>query len=409
MLSPVPSCPSPTLPAARPGAGTALVNCPDAEEKTWEPTLPPVAVARGGRGVLLSFLAMVIVPLLCAAAYLYWRAVPQYKSTVGFSVRREEAAMPVDFLGGFAGLSGSGSADADILHAYLSSQELVAALDRDLDLRGAFALYRAEDPVFAFREGGTIEDLVTYWGRMTRLSYDAGTGLIELRVRAFEPALAQDIAAAAFGHSQNLINALSAIARDDILDGAKVALDQAGARLRAARGALTAFRTESQIVDPGADVSGQMGLLTRLQAELADELIRLDLLENQTRESDPRIAQSRQRIAVIDARIATERQKIGSGGGPAGEDYASVMAEFERLSVDVEFARESYLAALAAHDLAVAEARRQTRYLAAHIKPTLAERATAPDPAVILGLGGVFLVLIWAVSALTWSSLRDRQ
>jgi capsular polysaccharide transport system permease protein len=368
-----------------------------------------VAVARGGRGFLLSFLAMVIVPLLCAAAYLYWRAVPQYESTVGFSVRREEAAMPVDFLGGFAGLSGSGSADADILHAYLSSQELVAALDRDLDLRGAFALYRAEDPVFAFREGGTIEDLVTYWGRMTRLSYDAGTGLIELRVRAFEPALAQDIAAAAFGHSQNLINALSAIARDDILDGAKVALDQAGARLRAARGALTAFRTESQIVDPGADVSGQMGLLTRLQAELADELIRLDLLENQTRESDPRIAQSRQRIAVIDARIATERQKIGSGGGPAGEDYASVMAEFERLSVDVEFARESYLAALAAHDLAVAEARRQTRYLAAHIKPTLAERATAPDPAVILGLGGVFLVLIWAVSALTWSSLRDRQ
>ncbi len=407
MLSPVPTDPGHGVPATRDAPGTALAYRADAELRQ-EP-LPPVAAARPGRGPWASLLVMVVAPLLCAAAYLYWKAVPQFESTVGFSVRREEAALPVDLFGGFAGLSGSGSADADILHAYLSSQELVAALDRDLDLRSAYSVHAARDPVFAFAQDGTIEDLVRYWERMTRLSYDAGTGLIELRVRAFDPAFAQDIAGAAFSRSQALINELSAIARNDILEAARFGLDQAGARLRDARAALTAFRTESQIVDPGADVSGQMGLLTRLQAELADELIRLDLLVTQTRDSDPRIAQARQRIEVIEARIATERMKIGSGGGPAGEDYASVMAAFERLSVDVEFARESYLAALAAYDLAVAEARRQTRYLAAHIKPTLAERATAPDPAVILGLGGLFLVLIWAIGALTLASLRDRQ
>lgn len=370
---------------------------------------PPVAAAGRGRGLAVSFVLMVLLPLAAAAAYLATVARPQFESTVAFSVRREDGPMSTDTLLGFAGLSGTGSKDADILYAYLGSQDLVAALDRRLDLAGHYAAPRAADPVFAFDPAGTVEDLVGYWGRMTRLSYDAGTGLIELRVRAFDADTAQVIAGAAFALSTALVNDLSAIARDDMLAQAETQLDLARTRLREARAALTAFRTETQIVDPGADVSGQMGLLTQLQGELAHELIRLDLLAAQTGEGDPRVVQARQRIAVIEARIGDERRKIGAGADGGARDFARVMADFERLSVDVEFARETYLAASAGLDAARAEARRQTRYLAAHIRPTRAERATAPDPVVILGLGALFLGLIWAVAALGWASLRDRS
>ncbi len=369
----------------------------------------PVAPAPRRRGALAGFVLVVLLPLLLVGLYLAFCAAPQYQTTTGFSVRREEAPAPIDFLGSVASLKGSGSRDADILYEFLESQELVARVDARLDLRARWSGPVAGDPIFAFHPEGSIEDLLRYWHRMVRIAYDSGTGILTLRVRAFSPEDAQEIATAAFAESSELVNTLSAIARDDVLKEARLVLEEAEARVRTARSALTAFRAETQIVDPGADVSGQMGLLTRLQEELAEELIRLDLLRSQTRADDPRIAPAKQRITVIEDRIAEERRKLGSGGGQEdGGDYATLVAEYERLKIDVEFAEQSLFAARTAHDQALIEARRQTRYLAAHIRPTRAERATHPDPVTVLGLGALFLTLLWAIGVLGWANLKDR-
>lgn len=371
---------------------------------------PAPPVRRLPVGLIVSFLMMVVAPLAFAALYLSFWAEDQFESVAALSVRQEEARSPVDLFGGFAGLSGSSSSDTDILYAYLTSPELVAKVDADLNLRDIFGRVHGRDPVFGFDPAGTIEDLTRYWGWMVAISHDAGTGLIEMRVRAFDPNEARAIAEAAFAHGSTMINGLSAAAREDALRFAREDLTLAEARLRAAREALTAYRARTQIVDPSADVSGQMGLLGTLQEQLAEELIRSDLLAQQTHSDDPRLARSAQRIDVIEARIAQERQKLGGSGGNGGgaADYAGALAEFERLSVEVEFSQQAYIAARTAFELARTEATRQSRYLAAHVRPTLAERATAPDPLVVLGVLGLFACLIWGAAMLVIASLRDR-
>ena len=55
------------------------------------------------------------------------------------------------------------------------------------------------------------------------------------------------------------------------------------------------------------------------------------------------------------------------------------------------------------------EARRQSRYLAAHVQPTLAERAEYPQRAMILGLSSLFLVFFWAIASMMFYALRDRK
>jgi capsular polysaccharide transport system permease protein len=153
-----------------------------------------------------------------------------------------------------------------------------------------------------------------------------------------------------------------------------------------------------------------MGLLNTLNQQLAEALITLDLLRETTRADDPRIAQAERRIEVIEARIAEERRKFGVGDASSDTgDYASVMAEFERLSVDREFAERAYIAALSAFDGARAEAQRQSRYLAAYVRPTLAETAEYPGRILLTGLVGLFLLLAWAILALVYYSLRDRR
>jgi capsular polysaccharide transport system permease protein len=359
--------------------------------------------------ILVSFFAMVALPSIASAWYLWARAVDQYASQVGFSVRTEEASSAIELLGGITSLSGSSSSDTDILYEFLQSQELVANIDAALDLRGIWS--RADpdiDPIFIYRPPGTIEDLVDYWGRMVRIYYDSGTRLIDLEVRAFTPDDAQTIAQMIFDESSAMINSLSAIAREDTIGYAREELEQAQDRLTEARVALAEWRNANQTIDPTADTQGQMGLVTNLQAQLAEALIELDLLQETTRENDPRITQVERRIRVIEDRITAERAVLGtSGDGRTG--IADLVGEFERLLVDQEFAERAYTTSLVAFDSARNEARRQSRYLAAHVRPTLAERAQYPERSIILVTITLFAFLIWAVVVLLAYSLRDRR
>ncbi|KNG92250.1 hypothetical protein ATO11_18500 [Pseudaestuariivita atlantica] len=358
--------------------------------------------------LVLSLLLMVAAPTGVAGWYLYTVAADQYHSTVGFSVRKEEINSPVEILGGITSLSGSATSDTDILYEFIQSQEMVEAVDAVLDLRAIYSK-APDDPVFSFDPSGSREDLVDYWNRVVRIFYDSGTQLIELRVTAFEAADAQAVAQAVFDESSRMINQLSAIARDDATRYAREELDRAVDRLRKARQAVTEFRSKNQIVDVDADIQGQMGLLTSLQAQQAEALIELDLLRETTRENDPRIVNAERKLEVISRRIADERKKLGVDDEGQRESYATLVGEFEVLTVDREFAESAYTAALASYDAALSEAQRQSRYLAAYIQPTLAEEARYPQRAVLLALIGGFLFLGWALITLVFYSIRDRR
>lgn len=387
---------------------------PAGQNPAAAPAGKPIAVAAQLRprhhGILASFVALVLLPVAVVATYLWVFAVDQYASTVGFSVRTEEMSSSLGLLGGITKLSGGGSSDSDILYDYIHSQELVAELDAQIDLRAIYARAWPEDWVFAFDPDSPIEDLVDHWERMVKITYDNGSGLMTLRVLAFDPDQATLIATKIVEQSTQKINALSDDARDDATRYARLEMERALERLKSAREAMTEFRMRTQMVDPVADLQGQMGILNNLQANLAESYIELDLLRVTTTATDPRIVQVEQRITVIQNRIEEERRKFSeSGQGPRGEDYATMVAEFERLSVDREFAEQSYRVALAAYDSALAEAQRKSRYLATHIRPTTAEESKFPQRWTLLGLTAFFLLMAWAIGLLIIYSIRDRR
>ncbi len=356
--------------------------------------------------VLASFLVMVLLPLALAAGYLWGVAKDQYASNVGFSVRREDTSAASDLLGGLSALTKSSSSDTDILYEYLRSQKLVADMQARLDLRALWSK-PGGDPVFVLQPGGSIEDLLDYWQRMVDTSYDSTTGLIEVRVLAFDPADATAIAQGLLDESAQMINDLSAAAREDAVRYAREELTLAEDRLRAAREAMTLFRVRNQIVDPATDFQAQAGLVGSLENQLAEAQIEIDLLAGAA-DTDPRLVQARRRAEVIVARIAAERAKVGVTGA-GRKDYAALAADYERLLVDREFAETAYVAALSAHDAAKAESQRTSRYLAAHVLPTTAEMSRYPERLAIMGLLALFLGLLWSVITLVVYALKDRR
>lgn len=374
------------------------------------PVVGPAKLKRRHNIALISFVLAVLLPSLAATLYLYTIAVDQYASKVGFAVRNEETSAASSLLGGLSGITGGSTAqDSDALYEFIQSQQMVEEVDAKLNLRALFSKPE-RDVVFAFPADGSLEKLVDYWQRIVSIAYDGSTGLIQIQTNAFSAEDAQAVTQAIYEASNRMVHELSAKARDDATRYAREDLATAEDRLQAARQAINDYRSRTQIVDPTASVQGQMGILNQLQSQMAEALIQLDLLRETTRADDPRINDAQLKISVIEKRIAEERQKFGLGGqGIGSDDYATVVAEFERLNVDRDFAERSYVAALTALDAAKAEAQRQSRYLAVFISPTLAETAEYPRRALLSALVFLFLSLGWSIIALIYYSVRDRR
>lgn len=370
---------------------------------------PPARLARTKTRhviLLLSFILWVLVPTSGVAVYLYTVAKDQYASHVGFSVRREEVGSAMELLGGISALSGSSSTDTDILYEFIRSRQMVRLVDDRLDLQSIYTVNG--DPYFSLGTDARIEALVEYWQRVVSVYYDNSSGLIEVRALAFDPKDAHAITQVVFDESSRMINELSAIAREDTTRYARKELDQAIDRLKTTRSKLTKFQNRTRIVDPTADLQGQMGLLNSLQQQLATGKIELEQLLGSTTVTDPRVKALRKKIAAIEKLIDQERASFSSS--ETGSDaFSQLFAQFQELQVNLEFAEKSYLSAQAAYDVAQAEAVRKSRYLATYIKPTLAETAEYPRRLefVLLTLGA--LVLSWSILVMIYYSLRDRR
>lgn len=396
-------------PAGRGGKGRARRHEPSEEELSREPVRPVAGKARMKRrhyGMIATLVLLVVMPVLASAWYLYNRAADQYASFVGFSVRSESAPGASELLGGLGamvGVAGNTTTDTDILYKFIHSRDLVERVNARLDLREIWSK-APNDPIFTFRGGGALEDLSREWDRKVSIQYD--TGMIDLRVLAFDPQDAQAIAQTILDESGRLINELNDIAREDTLRYAREELNRAQERLTEARQQMAQFRNQHQLVDPVADVQGQMGVVSSLQAQLAEQLVSLGMLQANAQPSDPRISQTELRIDVIREQMEAERRKFTSDSEVALSD---VVGQFEVLSVDREFAERSYTAALAGYEAARAEAMRQSRYIAPYIRPTLAQDAEFPQRPLLLMMIFGFLLAMWLIGTMIFYSLRDRR
>lgn len=404
----------------RPGQGGAK---PQAHQRTQAMATtdhPPRAAIRGParpaqmknrhRNIRASFVVVVIVPVIALTIYLFAFAQDQYASNTGFTVRSDETSSATEIAGGLTALvGGSTSSNADVLYAYIQSQQIVERVQDRLDLRAHFSEFWSSDPLFSLWPDATIEDLLWFWRRILHISYDSGSGLMNFQVRAHTAAYAQQIATVVVAESENMINQLNAQARRDSMANANLDLEAAVERLRAAREELAAFRARTQIVDPTADIQGRMGVINNLQQQLAQSLVDHDLLLQSTTETDPRVRLAERRIEVIQDRIASERLNFATRDVTVLDtDYPRLLAQFESLMVNQDFAERTYTAALTALEAARSNVERQSLYLATYVRPTLAQSAEYPARLQLIALAAIFLLLAWSATTLIYYSLRDR-
>lgn len=358
------------------------------------------------RRIPVAFFVVVVIPTVLAAIYFLLVASPRYVSEARFIVR-SAGQSPSSFGLALQGVGiGQGQSDAFAVHEYMTSADGLRDLRRRVDVPallgrpGADLFSRYPRPGEARSEEGLLKAL----NRFVVVGYDSSTGISTLRVEAFRPEDARQIATVLLDGGEALVNRLNERSVNDAVSQARVTRDNAVRNLSQAQAELTTFRNRQEFIDPQTLVSENAELVGQLNARIAELQAERSQVATQAPDSP--------QLPTIDARIAAYRRQVEAERSKVAGDSSTLAPQvgvYEELSFNRELATRELAAATTALLAAEQDARRQQVYLERVVSPNLPQ--TALEPRRWLSLLAVFatMMLLYGLGWLVWAGVREHR
>jgi capsular polysaccharide transport system permease protein len=355
----------------------------------------------------LSFIALVLVPIMLAAVYLFTIAADQYVSEFRFSLSSIDPPRldPLSLLAGSASHSPA-ALESQIVVQYITSRAIVDQLDGSLNLRQMFSPPEA-DWWARLPRPTSIEALVLYWRGQVDPFYDPANGTVVVRTRAFTAAEALQLAQAIVAASEQLVNDLSARARRDAVRNAEAEVTQAETRLKAVLGEIRAFRDREGLIDPGKTADATGTIAARLRDELVRSNAELSTLKSYMRDDAPGVKVVKARIRSLETQQRVVARDMTDPDRSRTDTLSRQLGSYEQLESERRFAEAAYQHALHGLDQARANADRQQVYIASFVPPSLPEEALYPRRWRSLGVVALIAFALWGIGGLAAQSVRD--
>ncbi|MCL2000550.1 MAG: hypothetical protein FWG74_03870 [Planctomycetes bacterium] len=379
------------LSAAAPGAvvpETGAMAADAVQKVSTRPLLTPLSLSqtqfprkRRLAGILWFFL-LFLCPVGVVGWYYLELATPMYVSEMQLTVRQSDhvSAKTGDFLlsmlGGGGGMSGSNQ-DVRLILAYMRSPEVLRDVDEKLGLRRHFS-----NPDFDFYSRlpaeATRNDFLNYWNWAVSGRVDAESSLLQVKVKAFSPETARDIAEALLERSEDFVNRINERVHSDAVDKSLAELAHAEERVRRASAAMEEFRRRHGIMDLPTAAAMHVGIIDSLETELAKGRAELSAKAPfmAANSSEMRILQAR--LGALEERLEAERARIAGSERESKEALAALAADYEGRVTEQEFARQQYTSALTVVETARLKAETQAIYLVPVANPGLPDESLYP-------------------------------
>ena len=353
------------------------------------------------------FALFVMLPTALTIAYLSAVAANQYQSEARFIVRGAQSSGPsIGGLGQVLGLTAALSAaqsDSFSLGDYKLSQHAVGALQGKLDLVSMFRRPESDRLARLWWPDPSAETLLWYYRRQVSVTYNEDTGITTIRALAFRPADARALVGALLQLSEERVNEFNERAVQDTVRVAQREVDTAEKRVGRAQEALTVFRMRERDIDPERTSTAQLALVHGLQQQLAQSRAQLAGLSASLRQDSPQFVALHDRIRALEGQISTESGRLTGENGA----LAPVLASYEQLTLQSEFARTSYTSALTALENARLQAMRQQLFVVNVVRPNLPQRALFPRSTMLVATVFLGALLSYSIGWLIVAGMRE--
>lgn len=385
------------------------------------PLPPPEA---GWSGALIGFAVVVILPLFLLGLYFLFLATPQYFAEFRFSVTEvtpssgplgggatsgTAASAIASAMGGHAASVTGGLGQNFVVVDYLKSRQVIDELSQTVNVREIYSRPEIDWPN-RFDKSKSAEHLVRYWNKVIWANFDPLTGLATVEVKAFRPDDVLAIANQLVVLSEALVNKISKRAEEDAVKFAEQEVVLAKANLDKARAAMAEFREKEGVIDPiPSVVTGNTQLVGTLRGSVSQLEADYDTVRRQNlSETAPSVVALKSRVQAAREQLASVEREV-SGNRSGRNVLAGVVAKFEALDMDRQYAQAILLTSRQSLDRARASAAAQHLYLTPYVRPALPESAGGPRVFLSMVLAALLLSAIWFVGLLSVRSIRNSR
>ncbi len=312
------------------------------------------------RKLMVRMLVGVGLPTALAAVYYGWLVQPQYESVTAFTIQSADGG------GGTSALQllvavvpGSATRDVMLVQEYAESRDMLQILIRDHRWVEHYSK-PSVDYLSRLDHDATFEEQYDYYIDHITLEHDSHSGVLTLKVRAFSRQKAHELGQAILDASEHMVNDLNDRARRDRIELARREVGRAERRLSTARQALREAQAEQGELDPRSSAAAVLEIRSHLEGELAVARAELTTLSATLQRDAPALVEQRHRVAALQRQIDEQNQRLSGGDG---EGINNVIATFEPIVIEKEFAERAYSSAMTSLELARVDASRQHRYL----------------------------------------------
>jgi capsular polysaccharide transport system permease protein len=352
-------------------------------------------VVRKARRVLkpsLLFSLVVLLPFLVATVYFGVLASDVYISESQFVVRSPDKPAPTG-LGAILQTAGFSNASDESFAAqsFAVSRDALRGINRNGAFEKAYSrpsisIIDRFDPLGLT---GSFEHLYRYFQGKVTLHNDSATSITTLTVKAYNPQDAYRFNQQLLAMTESTVNKLNQRGRSDLVQYAQADVDKAKARSQAAALAVAAYRNRSGIVDPKMESQAELQMISALQTQLIAAKTELAQVQQYAPEN-PRIPVLQTQIGAIQGQIDKQMGKVTGGH----KSLAGSAVEYQRLTLESDFADKQLAAALASLEQARQEAHRKQVYVERVVEPNIPDAPMEP-----LRLRGIFATLILSLIA----------
>jgi capsular polysaccharide transport system permease protein len=320
--------------------------------------------------------AAAIVASLFAAFYWFMVASDRYVSEARVIVQRADLSggQSMDFSSLIAGTGGTNRNDQLLMRDHLLSMDMLRKLETQLKLRQHYGtqgdwlsrLWSPEAPMEVF---------MAYFRSRVSVELDEYAGVLSVRVQAYTPEMARDIAQAMVTEGEATMNATAhALAREQV-EFLTREVNTQGERAKRARTALLDYQNRKGMVSPQAAAETVAAIISRLESQLTDLQTRRTSQLGYLQPDSATIVELNLQIDAVQRQLTTEKSRLTA---PGGKTLNATVEEFQRLQMEAEFAQEIYKTSLVALERGRVEATRTLKKVSVLQSAGLPEKPQQP-------------------------------
>lgn len=303
------------------------------------------------------------------------------------------------------GLGSNNQQDAQVIMQYLASWPLLEQLDKALALRNHFQQPRI-DLISRLSPEASREEFLEYYRDHLSLTLDDSSGIITIRLQAFDPAYARRVVSAMVGESERFINRMGHQVAEEQLRFVEREVGTAHDRVLREQARVLAFQKQHQLLSPEITSAAMQSVVSQLEAELVKEEAELKRLEIYMNPNAPDVVASKDRIAALRQQLTQEQQRLT---GDSAQAMNEVNAQYQALQVQAQLAADLYKTGLVSLEQARVEAYRKLKHLLVISQPSQAEEAEYPRRLYNITTAGVLLCLLYGLILMGIATLREHK